>query len=569
MRSPSVRVYVLLVAALAAATTAALLVLHEGPLVDRPLLVATIALLIAFEHRFATRIALDDRQGETTTHEEAYIVFLALLEPAPAVLAALGLGFLLANLLARRTPLKVAFNVVAIVAAVAVAMLVTTALGGATGDGAAAAGAAVAGVAVFGVVNRALLSGVLALVGAAPWQRTIADDASGRLLLLATNAAIGLLAGLAARESLAALPLALLAVVVLHFTLAGHGRARAERRKLRDVVEASTNGILVVDERGDVTSWNAACAEITGWSADEICGRPLREVRALLDAEPYEDEHTGDDRYATRIRTREGDLRWLIVVRSPLPEGGDLLLVHDDTARRTVAELRVAQLQERTRADFVAAVSHEFRTPLTSIRGFTSTLLQREVPHDEQVRYLTIVNEQAERLGRLVDDLLDLRSVDPQTLDLLYDDVDVAALVRDEAAAFETESRRRPIGIESDAAPVVVRADRRRIEQVVANLLSNALKYSDDRSPVTLKVESGPDEVRVSVRDRGIGIAERDRERVFTPFFRAGEADVAGTGLGLAICRHIVAAHGGTIGFTSERGVGSEFFVTLPRREPG
>jgi PAS domain S-box-containing protein len=351
----------------------ALLAADRGPAADRPLLVGLVALLIAAEHRFATRIVRGRRQGETTTHEEAYIVFLALVEPATAVLAAIVLGFALGNVLARRPWLKAVYNVASTAAAVALGMLAMLALGGGEERTAAAAGAAITGAVVYAVANRLLLSGVLAAVGAGRF-----DDVSSRLLLLGTNVALGVLAGLAAHESVWALPLALLALVVLHFTLAGHGRARAEQEKLRDVIDASSDGILVIDERGEVVSWSAACAEITGYDADEVCGRPLRHLRRLVEAEPYDDPHAvRGQRYAARIRRKDGDLRWLIVTRASLPEGGDLLVVHDDTVRRTLEEMRAAQFQEQTRSDLIASVSHEFRTPLTSILGFTETLLRR------------------------------------------------------------------------------------------------------------------------------------------------------------------------------------------------
>ena len=565
MRPLSVRSYIATIAALAVASSAALFAVTEQPFVERPLLVAVVALLIAAEHLFSTRIAHGLREGETTTHEEAYIVFLALLEPAVATAAAVVLGFLVGNVVTRRPPLKAFFNVAATAAAIVPAMLVIVALGGANERTARAAAAALAGVVVFAVLNRALLSGVLALVGAARFRTTLLDDAGARVLLLATNAALGVLAGIAALESVWTLALALGALVVLHFTLAGHGRARAEREKLRDVIDASSNGILVVDARGSVVSWSLACTEITGYTPEEICGLPLRDVRALLDAQPYDVAHAvPGKRYATRIRTKGGELRWLIISRAQLPEGGDLLVVHDDTARRTLDELTAAQLEERTRADLVASVSHEFRTPLTNILGFTATLLHRRVSDDDRERFLTIVHEQAERLRALVDDLLDLRAMDALALELQTERFDLADVARHEAAAFAGPTPR-SIEVIGAELPLPVRADRRRIEQVLANLLSNALKYSPPGAPVAVELAADPSGVRVSVRDEGFGIAPEHHDRVFTPFFRADDVRAAGTGLGLAIARQIVVLHGGTIEFTSEPGSGSEFTFTLPR----
>src|SRR5215212_6292567 len=261
--SSAVRLYVALTALLALAAAALLVGITGRPLVDRPAVVIAFAALIGLEHLFGTRLVRGGATGETTTHEEAYIVALALLEPAPAVVVAVALGFAFGGAMTRRGWVKTLFNVSAMTLAAAVAMLAVEALGGGTTQSRMAILAVAAGALVFGAVNRLSISGILTLLGAGTFRSNVWDDAGFRFALLAANAAIGLLAGLAAQDDVWVLPLGLVGLVVVHYTFAGHGRAKAQHQKLDDIVNASSNGILTLDRTGKVASWSAACTEIT------------------------------------------------------------------------------------------------------------------------------------------------------------------------------------------------------------------------------------------------------------------------------------------------------------------
>ena len=322
MLPPRARAFIALTAVLAVGAVALLLAVHDGPLVDRPLLVAAVAALIGLEHFFGTRLVRRGPQGETTTHEEAYIVALALLEPTPAVVAAVAVGFAIGAVVTRRDLVKSFFNVSAMTLSVAVAMLAVEGLGGGT-DGSRLAIAAVAvGAVVYELVNRMSISGVLTLVGAGSFRENLWDDAASRVFLLAANVAIGLLAGSAAREDVWVLPLGLAALVVVHYTFAGHGRAKAEHQKLDDIVNASSNGILTLDRTGKVASWSAACTDITGYPAEEVLGLTFPELSELLEAERFEyPQPENGHRYLIRVRTKDGDSRWLVVARTRLARG--------------------------------------------------------------------------------------------------------------------------------------------------------------------------------------------------------------------------------------------------------
>jgi PAS domain S-box-containing protein len=564
--TPAVRAYVALTALLAVASVVLLTAVAGTPLVDRPWLVAAFAAVIGLEHLFGTRLVRGGPTGETTTHEEAYIVALALLEPSPAVVAAVTLGFVFGSVVTRRGWTKAFFNVSAMTLAAAVGMLSVETLGGGTSGSRLAIAAVAVGVLVFEAVNRVLISRILALLGAGTFRQNVWDDAAVRVILLAANVAIGLLAGLAAQDDLWVLPLGLVALVVVHYTFAGHGRAKAQHQKLEDIVNASSNGILTFDRSGKLASWSAACVDITGYPPQEVLGKTFQELSDLVEAELFDYPQAEVGRsYLARIRTKDGETRWLVVARTRLPEGGDVLIAHDDTVRRHLEEVRAAHVADRMWSDLIASVSHELRTPLTSILGFTETLLTRPIPDEDRVRYLRIIADQAHRLESLVGDLLNLRALEEAGLELQLEELDLRELFGEQAATFESQLGHHELRVEVPDEPLLVRVDRRRVSQVVGNLLSNALKYSPKGGAVSLKAERRDGRLVVSVADEGIGIPEESRHDVFLPFIRVGrEGDAEGTGLGLAISRRIVRRHGGEMDFESTLGRGSTFSFELP-----
>jgi two-component system phosphate regulon sensor histidine kinase PhoR len=358
-------------------------------------------------------------------------------------------------------------------------------------------------------------------------------------------------------------------MVVLHFALAGHTHARAEQQKLNDLVGSISDGIVTLDREGRVSSWNDAGAEITGHRSERVLGLKLAELAELLHASP--DRFQPGERTPTAemvsIQTADGETRWIAVSRSPLPEWGSVLVFRDETARRQIEELRALHETERLKADLVATVSHELRTPLTSIVGFAETLLRHDPPPEERRRFLEITREQAMRLGRLVDDLLDLRALSEGPARLERESIDVGALLREQADLLAPTSDSHTIELDLPPSPTYVEADEFRLRQVVGNLISNAIKYSPGGGVIRVRAEGGGDRVRIEVEDEGMGIPAAVQSRVFEPFFRGDDAArqmIGGVGLGLALSREIVEAHGGSIGFESRERAGSIFFVELP-----
>jgi signal transduction histidine kinase len=238
---------------------------------------------------------------------------------------------------------------------------------------------------------------------------------------------------------------------------------------------------------------------------------------------------------------------------------------------RTVADLeernRTLGESEQVKSELVSNVSHELRTPLASVLGFSSLMLDREVTPEETKRYLEVIRTEARRLADLLNDLLDLQRVEQDALELRSDEVDLNELLSTQVTLYSAQSDAHELKFQPAGEPLTVRGDRDRLAQVVGNLLSNAIKYSPDGGVVEVSATAIGDEAWIWVRDEGLGIPGGHQEQIFTKFFRGDvgrELGISGTGLGLVLARQIVEAHGGHIGFESESGRGSTFWLQLP-----
>jgi len=272
-------------------------------------------------------------------------------------------------------------------------------------------------------------------------------------------------------------------------------------------------------------------------------------------------------RHGTAIR-REAtiyveDRREHEIAVAPVREGaesGDWLL--------TIRDLKPERAMANLRREFVANVSHELKTPLTSIRGYAETLLQGGLEDEaNRSRFVETIRNQAARLEALVGDLLELADLDRPDAALDLKDWDLATVVRDLAAGFEELAARRGLALDLEVRPGLrANIDRKRIEVALRNLLDNAIKYTDS-GRVRIFAERGPATIRISVTDTGRGIDAHHLPRVFERFYRADHGRsraMGGTGLGLSIVKHAVELHGGTVGVESAPNRGSTFWFEIP-----
>jgi two-component system phosphate regulon sensor histidine kinase PhoR len=252
--------------------------------------------------------------------------------------------------------------------------------------------------------------------------------------------------------------------------------------------------------------------------------------------------------------------------------GGLVLSLHDITALRRM---------ERVRRDFVANIGHELRTPLTSIKLLAETISSGAVDDQATMReFATQVEREVDHLAQLVDELLDLSRIESGETDLALEALDPGAVVAAVAARIGAVAARRQIRVRQLPAdtdePVRVLADGARLEQALLNLAHNAVKYSHAGGEVRIAWEPAGERVRFSVADDGIGVPDTHKARIFERFYKVDrsrardhdEGDLGGSaGLGLSIVRHIAEAHGGGVGMESEEGVGSTFWIEVPRAD--
>ena len=260
--------------------------------------------------------------------------------------------------------------------------------------------------------------------------------------------------------------------------------------------------------------------------------------------------------------TRAGERRWLSCSYSRVagPEGsGDSLVV----IARDVTKVRDV---ERLREDFVATVSHELRTPLAPIKGWASTLLQYgdRLDQDERQSAMQSILRQAQRLERLIVNLLEVSKIEHGVFEVPDADADVEVVVRRVVGDFQAASPGRHFDV-CVRGPIWARAKELWLEQILTNLVSNAVKYSPETESVELSVCRRADRIQVSVTDNGYGIPTHDLERVFERFYRVRDTTTqTGTGLGLYIARQLAEEMDGTIAVESVLGRGSQFLLDLP-----
>lgn len=245
--------------------------------------------------------------------------------------------------------------------------------------------------------------------------------------------------------------------------------------------------------------------------------------------------------------------------------------------RESTEELREAnkklQALDKLKSDFISIVSHELRTPLTAIKAFVELLIvKQDMPSERKMKFLRTVNDESDRLGRLINDLLDLTKIEAGTINWRMAELSIQEIIQLSVEMLLPSARSKGLRVSVNVDPSLPRfkGDRDRLVQVVTNILSNAIKFTGEGGEVSVSVQEenkGTRQLLVAIADTGIGIPEEELDQIFDKFHRAGDlltTKVEGTGLGLSIARQIVEYHGGRIWATSTYGAGSTILFTIP-----
>ena len=343
-----------------------------------------------------------------------------------------------------------------------------------------------------------------------------------------------------------------------------------EERNLSSAILGSmVEGVAVVNASERLLFSNAGFTDILGLDVAPQSGRALVEVvRQTELIEAVRDVLKGEPRVETEIVTGTLRQRFFAATVASVraaETSGAVIVLHDITELRKL---------ERVRRDFVANVSHEFKTPLTAIQGFAETLLAGALDDPQnRLRFLDIILEHSRRLARLTDDLLKLSKMDADRLELEICRLSVSQFVESCIETTQRPAAEKNLRISVNLQQPIpdIAADRRRLAEVLQNLLDNAMQYTPAGGQIIVSASADGSEVTFTVSDTGIGIPRADQSRIFERFYRVDVArshEVGGTGLGLSISKHLVEVHGGRIWVESEVGQGSRFHFTVPLFDP-
>jgi PAS domain S-box-containing protein len=363
-----------------------------------------------------------------------------------------------------------------------------------------------------------------------------------------------------------------------------------ERSRLLTILENSADGIMILDPDRRVVAVNQALATLVQMAPDDAVGRPCNAVLPLEQVTGYDlcqDEgYTGEfgpgSQHGEGEIVHPGERRIVAVTYTPLHNDDGALL----NIIVNVQDITRFRAEEEMKSVFTSIISHELKTPVALIKGYAQTLARPDAAWDAATarQSLQIIEEEADRLEALINNLLDVSRIQASGLRLDFADVNLQALAGRVVAAYRTQTANHRIELDFPNALPVIWGDEERLRQVLTNLLSNAIKYSPDGGlirvggwvqPVSGFVHAGPAEpspagrrfVVLYIADQGVGIPTSELPHIFDRFYRVDSSlrrTTAGAGLGLYLARAIVEAHNGRIWASSEPGKGATFFIALP-----
>jgi two-component system phosphate regulon sensor histidine kinase PhoR len=339
-----------------------------------------------------------------------------------------------------------------------------------------------------------------------------------------------------------------------------------QNQKLSGIFNSMVEGVVVLDKAGHIVSINSTIEKIFSISKGNVKDKVFLEAIRNNDIAEVINAILKDGKPLTTEITLIYPVRKIFEVSAtPVFDNntisGCLVVIHDITELRRL---------ETMRSDFVANVSHELKTPLTSIKGFVETLLEGALEDKENNRsFLKIIQDHTERLNNLVEDLLSLSHLESKEIALKKRGLNLRQQFEEVISGFKSQLKKMSVEVENELpASIIINADKDRIEQVFTNLIDNAIKFNKEKGSIRIYAQEVNGKIKVFVEDSGIGIPEKDIPPIFERFYRVDKArsrELGGTGLGLSIVKHIVELHGGSVGVESTEGLGSKFWLLLPK----
>jgi PAS domain S-box-containing protein len=349
----------------------------------------------------------------------------------------------------------------------------------------------------------------------------------------------------------------------------------AEKELLAVTLSSMSDGVIAIDVDKRIVLFNRIVESLTGWSFSEVQGRKVDEVFKVVKEKTGEYVDIVDRAFESEqveigsdqdcLMTKNGSCYPVAVSAAAIRKNdgsivGIVIVLRDVTREREIDQMK---------SDFISSVSHELRSPLTSIRAYTESILQEpDMSRQTQMEFMKIIDDESERLARLIDSILEISRIESGRKEISLVEFEIVAVVKRVLTAMKPLAEKKSIKLSfviSEGVNSLV-ADEGRVESVVTNLVNNAIKFTPDGGSIDISVQQVGEDVRISVTDTGVGIPKEALGKIFDRFYRVRRTGsrVQGTGLGLAIVKEIVAMHGGRIEVESEEGRGSKFTIILP-----
>lgn len=341
-------------------------------------------------------------------------------------------------------------------------------------------------------------------------------------------------------------------------------------QQLTSIMSNMVSGVMLVDQNGKVELLNSAMERFFSQHSENVIGQSFDKVgegiglgeliRQVFD----ENTKVHDEVHSYYPEERIMDAHLAPYYGQGWQQKGVIIVLHDITDIRRL---------EKMRSDFVANVSHELKTPVTSVKGFSETLLSGEVKDEETTRqFLTIIHDESQRLDRLIRDLLNLSKIERQEIPLNVEKINLTELVHESAMTLQgpAEQKQTKLILPEKGKAIILEADRDRIRQIILNLIGNSINYTPEGGVVEVSLRENMYETKLIVSDNGMGIPAENLDRIFERFYRVDKArsrHSGGTGLGLAIVKHLIESHKGRIEIESAENEGTAITVILPKKQ--